>query len=157
VGAVVNFDYDYWQRTYPEFNYLGEDQVLPYWDLAQQVHDNTACGPVNDPASQQRLLNLVTAHIVKLFGPGPEDQAGNVQPAQEVVGRISSAGEGSVNIQTQNDYPPGSAQWYQQTKYGSMYWLGSAPYRSFRYVRRPFTRPSMGPPWQYPNNSNWPW
>lgn len=156
MGATASFDPAYWASTYPEFSYLGEDLAQSYFGVAGQVHDNTGCGPVNDPGQQKFLMHLMTAHICKMFAPGPTDQAGNTQPASEIVGRISSATEGSVSVQTQNEYPPGSAQWYQQTKYGSLYWIATGPFRSFRYVGAPIRRPGMGPAWQYPNFSGWP-
>lgn len=158
MGAIATFDYSYWQATYFEFDYLGQAQVQAYFDLAGQssILDNTGLGPVCSTNEQKVLMHLLTAHVVKLFGPGPTDAAGNTQGPQEVVGRISSAGEGSVNIQTENNYPPGDVQWFQQTKYGSMFWLATAKYRSARWIGRPFRRPSMGPPWIYGTSSNWP-
>jgi hypothetical protein len=58
-------------------------------------------------------------------------------------GRISSASEGSVSAAFDMNVPPGSAQWWAQTKYGSDYWLAMAPYRTMQYrpgPRRVFSR-----------------
>ena len=37
-------------------------------------------------------------------------------------------------MQTENLYPPGSAQWWQQTKYGAAFWAATSQYRGMRYV-----------------------
>jgi hypothetical protein len=68
----------------------------------------------------------------------------NGQQASPLVGRIDNASEGSVAVATQNDYPPGTPQWFQQTKYGSDYWAASAPFRTMRY-RPPHHRRIFNP------------
>ena len=88
------------------------------------------------------LLGMVTAHIAALNAP----LSGH--PASTLVGRISSATEGSVTVATQNDYPPGTAQWWQQTKYGAAFWAASAQFRTARYVHGPRAQYNgFGPRW----------
>jgi hypothetical protein len=73
---------------------------------------------------------MLVAHIAVLNAAQPK--AGG-QPMQPLVGRISGATEGSVSVQIQNDYPPGTAQWFQSTRYGSAYFAATAGYRTMRY------------------------
>jgi hypothetical protein len=51
-----------------------------------------------------------------------------------LVGRISSASEGSVSIATDYNIGGNSAQWYNQTPYGAEYWALTVRYRSSLYV-----------------------
>lgn len=158
MGAIATFDYASWVTLFPEFSYLAEEQLTAYYDLAGQFHANDGSGPVCRPASQANLMNLMTAHLCALMAGGPPDQSGNAQPPREIVGRIGNATEGSVSVGIDNNYPPGSAQWYQQTKYGSMYYMATGPYRTMRYIPgRLAARPGMGPAWQYPSSTTWPW
>jgi hypothetical protein len=128
MGAVATFDYDAWLALYPEFSNVTEDQADLSFDLATLFLRNDGTGPVCAVSAQLSLLNMLTAHIA-FIGYGDSKSGG----ATGLVGRISGATEGSVSVQTENQYPPGSAQWFQQTKYGAMFWQATAAFRTFRY------------------------
>lgn len=131
MGVVVTFDYAAWQLRYPEFSPVPQALAQLYWTEACQYLDNTGCGPIGDPAEQSMLLNMLTAHVAKL------NFAANGQPASPLVGRIANATEGSVSVQAENQYPPGTPQWYQQTTYGSAFWAGTAAYRTMQpFIKR---------------------
>lgn len=137
MGVIVNFDYNSWLVRYPEFGVSGAQFVSPqlaqaYFDEATSYQANNGAGPVSDPGLQLRLLNMLTAHIAAL----------NVTGSSPLVGRINTASEGSVSVGAENNYPPGTPQWYQQTKYGAAWWAATAQYRTMRY--RP--GPVMGVP-----------
>ena len=96
--------------------------------------DNTQASPITDDSvggQRSMLLGMVTAHIAALNSPL------NGQPSSTLVGRINNASEGSVSAQTENLYPPGTVQWWQQTKYGAAFWAASQQYRTMRYVPGP--------------------
>jgi len=77
------------------------------------------------------LLYLLTAHVAALsYGE-------NGQGPRPLVGRISSATEGSVSVSAEYNVAPGSAQWYAQTGYGAQYWEATAKYRVGRYRPAP--------------------
>lgn len=147
--AVVAFDYVGWSARYPELAvYISQATAQAYFNEAQLYCDNTANSPVlDDTVGGQRymFLNMLTAHICALNAPLG-------QPSSPLVGRINSATEGSVSVQTENQYPPGSPQWFQQTKYGAAFWAASAMYRTARYqvgqprVADPYT-PFIQTPW----------
>jgi hypothetical protein len=102
-----------------------------YFAEATLYCDNTPCSIVTDLTMRTMLLNMVTAHIAALNAPL------NGQASSPLVGRINSATEGSVSVGTQLDMPPGSAQWFAQTKYGLAYWQATAQFRTMRYVPGP--------------------
>ncbi|TAL90909.1 MAG: DUF4054 domain-containing protein [Candidimonas sp.] len=136
--GVVDFDYSGWSARYPEFSTsVSAGLAQQYFNEAQLYCDNTPCSPVTDasPGGQRAVfLNMLTAHIAALNAPL------NGQPSSPLVGRINSAAEGSVSVQTQLDMPAGTAQWYTQTKYGIAYWTATAQFRMMQYVPGPVPR-----------------
>jgi signal transduction histidine kinase len=75
--------------------------------------------------------------------------ASNGAAASSLVGRINSATTGSVTVASENNYPPGSAQWWQTTKYGAMFWAATAGFRTFRYSACPTIVPGARPFWPW--------
>lgn len=135
MGVSVAFDYDAWLLAFPEFSAVGKPAAQGYFDMATMYHSNDGRGPVKTAAIQSQLLNLVTAHIAQLFAP-PSDGS---EPSQ-VVGRISSASEGSVSVSTEYKMPDSATEaWFNQTKYGASYWAATALFRVFQY-RAPSAR-----------------
>ena len=139
MGVAVTFDYTAWAQIFPQFSTLTEQQitglVLP---LAEQYCRNDGGGPVSTAATQTNLLNLMVAHCAQiLFGA-------NGQSPSPLVGRISSATEGSVSVSTEFPVTANNA-WYLQTSFGAMFYAASAPYRTMRYM-----------PGQRRNFSPWP-
>jgi hypothetical protein len=137
VGVQVTFSYTTWAALFPQFSNLTSNQVtglvLP---LAEQYCRNDGGGPVTTAASQSNLLNLMVAHVAQLlFGS-------TTQPLSPIVGRISSATEGSVSVQADMPSNP-EAAWFYQTQYGAMFWAAMAPYRTMRYF--PSARRRMSP------------
>lgn len=126
-AGPVTFSYDSWIARYPEFATVSEATATEYFAEAGLYCDNTAESPVQDATQLLMLLNMVTAHIAAL-------NAGiNGQPASPLVGRISQATEGSVSVTSEMLLQPGSAAWFQQTKYGAGFWAATMQYRSFQY------------------------
>lgn len=134
MGVVVTFNYAGWVARYPEFSAVAEATADAYFAEACIYHNNTLTGLVCDEAAQRTYLNMMTAHIAARYSAGTSPQ-----PSNTPVGRLSSATEGSVSSSFENSYPPGTAQWFQQTKYGSDYWNATKAYRTARY--RAFVTP----------------
>ncbi len=139
--SVVSLDYQAWITQFPAFQTLQPDVVLGYWDIAGEIVGNTPCCGLMPVARRTSLLNLMTAHIAQLFSG-----ANGAGPAG-VVGRITSATEGSVSVSVAaiGGSSP-SAEWYNQTQYGALAWLLMGPYRSARYVPGPVRSTE---PWRY--------
>ena len=131
-ASVVTFNYAQWALRYPELSaWVGQSQAQMYFNESQLYCDNSASSIIpNDPPLYQRamLLNMLTSHICALNA-----DLNNV-PSSPIVGRISTASEGSVNVSTDNQYPLGSPQWFQSTKYGAAFWSATASFRTMRYV-----------------------
>jgi hypothetical protein len=102
-----------------------------YFNEATLYCDNMPTSPVQDLTVRQMLLYMVTSHIAAL------NAALNGAPASPIVGRISDATEGSVSVKSQMDYPAGSPQWWQQSKYGSAFWAATTQFRTMFYISAP--------------------
>lgn len=132
MGYVVAFDYPTWIARYPEFtSTVNAATALDYFTEATLYLANDGTSPASSSAIQLMLLNMLTAHLAMLYSGTATD------PATSVVGRVSSANEGSVSVSLTMDLPAGTAQWFGQTKYGISFWAATAAYRTFRYRRGP--------------------
>lgn len=131
MGAVATFNYNAWVARYPEFITIPEPLVELYFGEAGLYLNNAGAGPVQDTAVQQALIYMVTAHIAKLNSP---KTASASDGSADLTGRVNSASEGSVSVSTEMLLPPGSAQWFAQTKYGLAFWQASARFRTMRYI-----------------------
>ena len=122
---TVAFDYTAWTAAFPEMANVSSPQASMYFSFATLYFDN-AGWPSSLPQAPT-LLNLLTAHIAFLFSPrdaqGNPSSTGTVPPPA-LVGRISSATEGSVTVQAEYESNAGSPsqEWYAQTRYGAAYW-----------------------------------
>lgn len=123
MGVVAAFDYAKWVARYPEFASVDQALVGELFNEATIYHANDGSGPVNNVEIQRQLLGMIVAHLVKT------GVTVNGQAPSGLVGRISAATEGSVSVSVDNPYPPGSAQWFQQTPYGSNYLAATRGYR----------------------------
>lgn len=129
--AVVAFDYAMWLTRFPEFTTTPNiAAVAPLmFEEASLYVSNTDASPICNLQIRTLILNLVTAHLVAInYGVGGETPS-------PLVGRISNAAEGTVNVAVAfSSAPTGSKDWYSQTKYGAQVWAATAPYRAFRYM-----------------------
>lgn len=119
IGVLVVADF---QAAYPAFSTLTPEQVQSLFDVATIFLRNDGTGPCRVVATQTRLLYMLTAHLAQLtYGANGGGNAG-------MVGRISSASEGSVLVGTEFDGPPNAA-WFSQTQYGATFWQATVAYR----------------------------
>ncbi len=150
MGAQITFDPAAWKARYPEFTAVSDAQAQRYFDEATLYCRNDGGGPVPNAATLTTLLNMLTAHIAAIYSL----PSGGPKPANAPPGQVINASEGSVSVQFQNNYAPGTAQWYQQTKYGSSYWAATSIYRRFRYIPPGGCAAGMAglysPGWNYP-------
>lgn len=123
--AVVFFDETAFKARYPEFSALTSAALSAYFTEATIYLNNTEASPVTDEVQRAILLNMLVAHIAQLAAS-----------ASGMVGRISSATEGSVTVQSEMGPMTNSQAWWMQTKYGASYWQATASYRTFRYMPR---------------------
>jgi hypothetical protein len=158
--SAVTFVFADWQEQYPEFLNVTQGMATNYFNRATLLCTNNTCNPAYSSSETPpgntllTLLYLLTSHIAWLSAP--RDSQGNISsvgsPESSLVGRISSASEGSVSVQTDmGDANAGSPSqaWYMQTRYGAEYWAATAGYRTAVYVPL-----GAGLPW--PGVTLWP-
>lgn len=125
--GVVSFVPTDFIARYPEFTSIVS--ALPsYFGEATLYLDNSINSRVVNVETRLPLLWMLTAHIAALNG------GVNGQPASPLVGRITTAGEGSVSVATEMPGANGSSAWFLQTKYGAAYWQATLRFRQMRYV-----------------------
>lgn len=130
--AQVVFDPSAFKLAYPEFGAVEDGLLSSCFDLATLYLSNADCSVVQDLERRRILLWMLTAHIAYLRGA--LTPAG-ISGGPGLVGRTSSATEGSVSVST--DFPSHpNAAWYNQTAYGAMFWQATAALRGFRYRQR---------------------
>ena len=122
MGVIATFNSELFLQRYPEFASLDVNLLGAYYVEAGMYCRNDGMGPVDDLPTQTMFLNMLTAHIAALNG------GVNGQTPTQMVGRINSAGEGSVHVSMEMKAENGAA-WFMQTKYGAAYWQASMPYR----------------------------
>lgn len=136
-APAVVFDYAAWQARYPEFLDVSEGYAQLCFNEATLYCANVL-KIVCVPATLSALLNMLTAHIVKLYAPQVNGQPDTEDPAAApnpgAVGRVASATQGSVTVSLEMPNQPQAAAWYQQTQYGSSFWAATAIFRTARYV-----------------------
>lgn len=128
--AVVTFIPANFRTTYPEFSAVSDARATDMFTIASMsLLDNTDNSPVTDVNNRTQLFYMLVAHMLLILGTSDTPLLNNAPP-----GRISSATQGTVTSQFEYIIAPGSsmAAWFTQTKYGAMYWLATAQFRSAR-------------------------
>lgn len=130
--TVAVFSYAGWAARYPELVASTPEPLAVELFAEAGLYLSNEDGSVvpSDAVTYQprlMLLNMLVAHLADLRAPA---RAG-------LVGRIASAGQGSVNVSVAMEGQAPGAAWYQQTSYGANYWNATAMYRNARFVRPP--------------------
>lgn len=129
--GVAVFDYGAWVARFPELSTVTQPAAQNYFDAAGFLLTNSDCSVVQDVTKRLVLLNLLTAHLAKLFATI------NGAAPSGLVGAIKSATEGSVSVSTGLGEMSGSEAFYVQTPYGFLFWQMTLKYRSALYVPAP--------------------
>jgi hypothetical protein len=130
--AVFIFDYTAWGNRYPSLAAsVNASLASAYFAEACMYLDNTDSSIVTDAGQRGIIFNAIVAHLAMLEGAGRDG----------LVGRISSASQGSVSISAEY-VEPGSGKWYAQTSNGVSAWQMLKRYRMARYIA-PCTRPNV--------------
>lgn len=134
-GPIAVWDQTAFLAAYPNFSTVPGGTLEATFDIATLYLRNDGTSPIRTLKSQTSLMYMLTAHLLTLtFGIDGAGASGGGTPG--VVGRISSANEGSVSVST--DYPstPSSA-WFVQTPYGANFWQATVNWRRGRYIPGP--------------------
>lgn len=148
----VVFDFPTWIALYPEFTNLTAPMGENYFARASFLCSDSVFNPSFCTSGMlSTLLYLLTSHIAWINAPRGTDgnPSSTGTPPANIVGRISSATEGSVSVSAEmGDANAGSPSqaWYEQTRYGAEYWAMTAGFRTAQYVPAPnqLLNPIMG-------------
>lgn len=141
MGGVVQFNYADWQAQFPQFSttVTSSQQAQAYFNMACVYCSNAANAVVCNLVVRTQMLYLLTAHIAQLM------VGTNGNPATPLVGRISDATQGTVNVKAEMPDADANSAWFLQTQFGAMYWQMTAPYRLSRVAVGPGQRPAPAP------------
>lgn len=138
--AVVVFNPATFRELYPEFSSASDTLLTALFNQACALYlDNTDESVVQDVNEREQLLMLLVAHLCTLRGLGKDGQGSS----SGLVGRITSASEGSVSVSVDSSGSNDESWWYLQTPWGAAYWQATSPYRSMVY--HPGASPSRYP------------
>lgn len=126
--GVVVFDPAAFILLYPAFTSVPAPALSANFNLATLQLNNSCCSVVNDAPTRSALLNLLTAHITALL-----NGVNGVAPSG-LVGRISSATQGSVSVAAQFNAEDFSESYFAQTQWGVAFWQSTIVYRTAMYV-----------------------
>lgn len=126
--AVVVLDINKFRDIYPQFSDVNDTQISFLFDQSTDYLDNTNYSLVIDPLKRERLLYLIMAHLAFMrFG----DAAGN--GGSGMVGRLSSASEGSASASFDLGAMSANSTWFTQSPYGMDFWQATKVYRMAQY------------------------
>ena len=131
-GTVV-FNSAEFLTQYPQFSNFTA-ALQGNFNLATLLLNNTCGSRVCDAPTRQQLLYLLTAHLTALLN------GTNTTPATGLVGRVSSATEGSVSVDTDLGMAATTSAYVaslQQTQWGLIFLSATVQYRSATYVPAP--------------------
>ena len=130
---VVEFVVAEFRGEYPFFSELTDTQLNSLFRKACLRLRNDAKSCVKDIEVRKEFLYLIVAHLATLQA---QVDAGN-----PLVGRLSSASEGSVSVSSEYGTLGNSEKWWVQTPYGAKFWQMTAIFRTSLYVVTNFPMP----------------
>lgn len=133
--AVAVFDYAKWTAMFPYMAAVPEVVADGFFTVAELLFANDDCSPIPDTDKRLVFLNYIVAHLARLAGY-PVSAGGSAQP-DGMVGRISSATEGTVSIDSDYGSVRNSQAWWIQTQEGATFWQMTIALRTARYVPAP--------------------
>ena len=136
--AVAVFDYTKWAAMFPYLadpNGVNEALAGSFFDVAGLLLANDDCSPITDTDKRLVFLNYIVAHLARLAGY-PVAAGGTAQP-DGMVGRVSSATEGTVSVSTDYGAVRENQAWWLQTQEGATFWQLTRFLRTARYIAPP--------------------
>lgn len=126
--AVAVFDYAKWTAMFPYMAAVPEAVADGFFTVAELLFANDDCSPIADTDKRLVFLNYIVAHLARLAGypagTGPDG----------MVGRVSSATEGTVSIDSDYGTVRESQAWWIQTPEGATFWQLTRFLRTARYI-----------------------
>lgn len=132
MSHIAQLDPTEWLKKYPMYDNLTIEQVEDLLIAATDFLENTVCSVIRDVEKRKRLIYLVAAHLAYLLY---QDKNGN-GGSSGLVGRLSSATEGSVSVGATMANAPFSAEFFLQSPFGFAFWQATMVYRMGLYTPR---------------------
>lgn len=126
--AIVVLDIPKFRAMFPEFSNVTDAQLSLLFDFATDYLSNTEYSLITDVNKRERLLYLLMAHLSYMRYGDAKANGGS-----GLVGRLSSASEGSVSVSSELGAMSGSSAWYTQSAYGFDFWKATKVYRMAAY------------------------
>lgn len=115
---------DQFYLSFPEFSNVTDEQLESLFKLSTLYIENNQLSVVTDLKKRELLLYLIVAHLCYLKYGNNKGDGGT-----GMVGRLSSATEGSVSISATVGQLSSDAEWYAQSQYGWQFWEATKVYR----------------------------
>lgn len=112
------------RERYPEFDNVADADVGNLFGITGLYLDNTYQSVVTDVKARESLLYLLVAHLCYILHGDNKKNGGS-----GMVGRISSASEGSVSVSSDIGAVAFRNAWYTQSPYGWIFWQATKVYR----------------------------
>lgn len=126
--AIVVLDIAKFRAMFPELSNVTDIALQFLFDQSTDYLNNTEYSLVIDATKRERLLYLLMAHLAYVrYG----DANGN--GGSGLVGRLSSASEGSVSVSSDAGQIEFRYMWYTQSPYGMDFWQATKVYRMANY------------------------
>lgn len=130
--GVVTLDVAEWKSKYEQYNALTDQQVKDLFYAATTCLENTTQSVIADEDKRKYFLYLLTAHFAYLFYVDANGNGGMTG----MVGRLSSASEGSVSVGSEISSAPLNVEFFLQSPYGFTFWQATKIYRMGFYRGR---------------------
>lgn len=131
--GAVSFSPSEFTDMYPAFVKVPDAALIANFELATLALNNSVASIVRNVGTRQSLLYLATAHYTALLNGVNGDP-----PNPTLVGRITSANQGSVSVSTEFKSDSESAAFWNTTTWGASFWQLTARFRTSRYLGSPF-------------------
>ena len=129
---VVEFVVAEFRGMYPKIT-ASDLQLESFFYEAELLFNNTSKSCEKDLKKRKVLLYMIVAHLATLQA---QVDSGNM-----LVGRLSSASEGSVSVSSDYGTLSDGEKWWDQTPYGAKFWKMTAFYRTSHYIITNFPMP----------------
>lgn len=158
----VVFSYADFIAAYPVFNAVMSGQMTGYFAIASTLFGNNTVNLNRfggDLTVMTAIMYAATAHVAWL--QASRDVNGNPstngsQPPPGIVGRVSSASEGSVSVSSEwSKVDSSSEAFWIQTQYGALFWQMTAGVRTAHYLQNPAVRAVPLVPYGYGRGGRW--
>lgn len=117
------------QNDYPEFSNIPVPTLPTLFDQATDYLNNTESSLVVEYDKRERFLYLLMAHLAYMRY-GTDKGIGGMSG---MVGRVSSASEGSISASSELGQVEFRNAWYTLSPYGMDYWQATKVYRMADY------------------------